>query len=152
MAVLINGSSNDFFKSYRGLCEGYPLSPLLFLLVVECLSILFNKVVADGTFHGLKIATETIVSHLLFVDNGLIIGSWNYEDWMDFQTILTSFFFASGMDINCQKSCFLAQNIETSLEHRIQSTYNIKFINFDEGMKYLGFNLKPNCYKVVDWN
>jgi hypothetical protein len=108
-----------------------------------------KKVVVEGDFHGLKVATETIVSHLLFVDDVLILGSGNYEDWMEFKTILTSFCIASGMDINCQKSCFLAQNIDPSLEQRIQSTFNIQFINIEEGMKYLGFYLKPNFYRVA---
>jgi hypothetical protein len=88
---------------------GLPSPPLLFLLVVECLSRLLKKVVVEGDFHGLKVATETIVSHLLFVDDVLILGIGNYEDWMEFKTILTSFCIASGMDINCQKLCFLAR-------------------------------------------
>jgi hypothetical protein len=58
MVVLINGSPTDFFKSYRGLRQGFPLSPLLFLLVVECLSRLLKKVVEEGSFHGLKVATR----------------------------------------------------------------------------------------------
>jgi hypothetical protein len=111
-----------------------------------------KEAVEDGTFHGLKVATNSIISHLLFVDDALILRIGKYEDWMALQSILTSFCLASGMDINYQKSFFLAHNIEPSLEKRIQSTYNTKFINFDEGMKYLGFYLKPNCYKVSDWN
>ena len=106
----------------------------------------------ERALHGLKVAIETIVSHLLFVDDVLILGSGNYEDWMEFQTILISFCITSSMDINCQKLCFLAQNIDPSLEQRIQSTFNIQFNNIEEGMKYLGFYLKPNCYRVADWN
>jgi hypothetical protein len=41
--VLVNGSSTDFFKSYRGIRQGCPLSPLLFLLVVEGFSRLVKK-------------------------------------------------------------------------------------------------------------
>jgi len=64
--------------------------------------------VVEGAFHGLKVATMTIVSHLLFIDDVLILGSGKYEEWMEFKTILNSFCIAMGMDINCQKSCFLA--------------------------------------------
>jgi hypothetical protein len=67
-----------------------------------------------------KLLQETIISHLLFVDDVLILGIGKFEDWMEFKTILTSFCLASGMDVNCQKSCFLAQNIDPILEQRIQ--------------------------------
>jgi len=78
--VLINVSPTDFFKIFHGLRQGCPLSPLLFLLVVECLSRLMKKVVDDGTFHGLKVAISIYVSHLLFVDDVLILGDEIYKD------------------------------------------------------------------------
>ena len=66
--------------------EGYARDalspPLLFLLVVECLRRLLKKVVEEGSFHGLNFSTETIISHLLFVDNVLILGIGKFEDWI----------------------------------------------------------------------
>jgi hypothetical protein len=150
--VLINGSPTDFFKSFCGLRQGCPLSPLLFLLVVECLSRLMRKVVDEGSFHGLKVAISNYVSHLLFVDDVLILGDGNYKDWLEFKSILSLFCTTSGMEVNCNKSVFLAQNIDPSIKQRISSDFNIQFINLEEGMKYLGFFLKPNGYRVVDWN
>jgi len=108
--------------------------------------------VKEGNFHGLKVATETIISHMFFVDDVLILGIGNLEDWMEFKSILSSFCLASGMDVNCKKSCFLAHNIDPILKQRIHETFNIPFICMDKGMKYLGFYLKPNNYRVADWN
>ena len=42
-SVLINGSSASFFSNSHGLCQGDPLSPLLFLLVMEVLSRLLRR-------------------------------------------------------------------------------------------------------------
>ena len=50
--VLINGEPTRFFKSSRGLCRGCPLSPLLFLFVVEGLSRLIHKAKREGSIKG----------------------------------------------------------------------------------------------------
>jgi len=55
------------------------------------------------------------------------------------------------MDVNFHKSWFLAQNIDPSLEKRLKTRFKIQIISIDKGMKYLGFYLKPNNYRVVDW-
>ena len=47
-SVLINGESSGFFSSTRGLHQGDPLSPLLFVLVMETLSRLVNKAIDAG--------------------------------------------------------------------------------------------------------
>jgi len=152
MVVFINDSPTDFFRSHRGLWQGCPFSPLLFLLVVECLSRLLRKVVEEGSFHRLKVASTNFVTHLLFVDDVLILGGEEFKDWLNFKTILTMFCTTSCMEVNCHKSVFLAQNIGSSLKQRLITEFNIMFINPEEGMKYLGFCLKPNGYKIVDWN
>ena len=42
-SVLVNGSTTGFFGSSRGFHQGDPLSPLLFLLVIEVLSSLLKR-------------------------------------------------------------------------------------------------------------
>ena len=118
---------------------------------MECFSRQLKKAVEEGKFHGIKFATETVITHLFFVDDVLILDIGKFKDWMYFQYILTIFFLASGMDVNCHKSCFLAQNIDSSLEQRMQATFNIQFVSINEGMKYMGFYIKPNNYRVADW-
>ena len=70
--VLINGIASHFFHSERGLRQGFPLSPLLFLLVVKGLSRALLDAKRRGLFEGIKIATNLNITHLLFVDDILI--------------------------------------------------------------------------------
>ena len=70
--VLINGSPNNFFGSSRGLRQGDPLSPMLFLIVMEVLSRMLRRVEGAGLIRGFKVESRRdggeSVSHLLFAE------------------------------------------------------------------------------------
>ena len=52
-AVIINWSASNFFNPTRGIRQGRPLSPFLFLLVVEALSKIIHKAKSDGAIKGI---------------------------------------------------------------------------------------------------
>lgn len=51
--IMVNGEVGSFFKTHHGLRQGYPLSPLLFDLAVDALSILVGRAVNQGLITGL---------------------------------------------------------------------------------------------------
>ena len=73
---LINGEASGFFSSSKGLRQGDPLSPLLFILVMEALSKLINKACDMGLLQGFHVGNSHspgfLVSYLLFADDTLI--------------------------------------------------------------------------------
>jgi hypothetical protein len=75
-SVLVNGSPVGFFNSSRGLRQGDPLSPLLFLLVMKMLSRLFKKTEEGGFIRGFQVGVVTReglgVSHLLYADDTIL--------------------------------------------------------------------------------
>jgi len=127
------------------------MSPLIFLLVIEALSRMVNQAVDLGSFQGLKVALGTLISHLLFVDDVLILGSGNIDYWKALKVILSKFCEATGLSINLHKSVFIAQNIDPILRRFLLSKFKIQIESLDQGVKYLGFSLKPNCYRISDW-
>jgi hypothetical protein len=63
-AVLINGETSPFFQSGRGLRQGCPLSPLLFILVMEGLSLMLKKGQDEGKLSGVKVSRIVKILHL----------------------------------------------------------------------------------------
>ena len=73
-AVLINGIPSGFFPASRGIRQGCPLSPLLFILVIEGLSLLIADARNNGLIRGIQISPTLALTHLLFVDDVIVLG------------------------------------------------------------------------------
>jgi len=75
-SILVNGTSTGFFQSSQGIRQGDPLSPLLFVVVMELLSRMLNASMLQGLLTGFSMGTrnneELVVNHLLFADDTLI--------------------------------------------------------------------------------
>jgi hypothetical protein len=101
-----NGAASPFFSSGRGLRQGCPLSPLLFLLllVAEGLSRALISAINTGDFQGIKTSLDLRITHLLFMDDVLIFSSGRTRDVETLAVILQLFQDATGMIINSQKS------------------------------------------------
>jgi len=66
-AILINGEPIDFFNTGRGIRQGCPLSPLLFILLVEGLSLELKRSQVEDLLIGIKVSRLIRILHLLFV-------------------------------------------------------------------------------------
>jgi hypothetical protein len=150
-SVLINGSPTGFFRSSRGLRQGCPLSPLLFLLIVEGLSRILKKLVEEDKIKGVAVAKGIRITHLLFVDDIILFGRGSLTEWGMFKEALDLFSNATGMAYSAHKSQFLEAGWtrEELIPLKELLPYEVKPL--DDGFKYLGFFLKPNCYVINDW-
>lgn len=104
-SVVVNGAKRTSFTPSRGLRQGDPLSPYLFLLVIEVLSRLISKSVHDNRLSGLKIKrTCPILSRLLFADDELLFFKAEEGQCYEVLRLLKLYRDASGQSVNFQKS------------------------------------------------
>ncbi|GJR12796.1 RNA-directed DNA polymerase, eukaryota [Tanacetum coccineum] len=72
-SILVNGSPTSKFKFHKGLKQGDPLSPFLFILVMDSLHLSFNNIMNAGLFKGIHIDDSLTLSHLFYVDDAIFI-------------------------------------------------------------------------------
>lgn len=103
--VLLNGQPSCNFTPERGLRQGDPLSPYLFILCADVFSGIIKKEVPDSKIHGIKIALRApMISNLLFADNSLIFARANPQEADKILEILHKYQDASGQIVNLDKS------------------------------------------------
>ncbi|GJS32135.1 putative reverse transcriptase domain-containing protein [Tanacetum coccineum] len=76
-SVIVNGSPTKEFQFHRGLKQGDPLSPILFLLIMKSLHISMQRVVDAGLFRGIQVGSSLQVSHLFYADDAVFMGHWS---------------------------------------------------------------------------
>uniref|UniRef100_A0A2N9J257 Reverse transcriptase domain-containing protein n=1 Tax=Fagus sylvatica TaxID=28930 RepID=A0A2N9J257_FAGSY len=107
-SILVNGCPSGFFPSSRGLRQGDPLSPLLFVIVMEALSRLLDRAVREGLFSGFSVGSSAgnslMISHLLFADDTLIFCGADSDQVTNLRYVFTWFEAVSGLKINLSKS------------------------------------------------
>jgi hypothetical protein len=152
-SILINGSPSGFFSSSRGLRQGDPLSPLLFVVVMEALSRMMTATVDRGLLFGFSVGSrnneELLVSHLLFADDTLIFCEANSEQLRHLRCIFLCFEAVSGLKINLAKSEIVlvgevgdVEGLACILGCRVSSL----------PMKYLGLPLGASYKATSIWN
>jgi hypothetical protein len=105
---LVNGAPTGFFQSSRGIRQGDPLSPLLFVVVMEALSRMLNASMLQGCLSdfsvGIKENEALVVHHLLFANGTLIFCGAQAEHIRNLKCTFLCFEAVSGLRINLDKS------------------------------------------------
>ena len=77
-------------------------------------------------------------THLLFVDDVILLGSGTLSEWMAFDVILITLCKASRMNISMDKSCFLYNNVDVCIRLDVARALPYKMEPITTSFKYLG--------------
>ncbi|XP_068485050.1 secreted RxLR effector protein 78-like [Phaseolus vulgaris] len=105
VSVLVNGSPTSEFCPKRGLRQGDPLAPFLFLIVGEGLTGVVRKAVEKNLVESLEVGVKNVkVNMLHYADDTLFLCEANFKSVCNLKVILHCFELASGLKVNFSKS------------------------------------------------
>jgi hypothetical protein len=110
-AVLLNGVPGKFFKCKRGVRQGDPLSPLIFVLAAELLQILINRA-SDMGLLGKPIPQLTKNFPIVqYADDTLILLQADARQLVFLKALLHTFAESTGLRVNYMKSQMYPLNV-----------------------------------------
>ena len=150
-SVLVNGSPTDEFLFERGLKQGDPLSPFLFLLAVEGFNVLMESLSPNHYFTGYKfgVCDPIVVSHLQIADDTSILGD---KSWANIRAMFSSlllFEAMSGLKVNFFKSQLVGVNVSASWLAEAAVVLNCKVGSMP--FVYLGMPIGGSACRLIFW-
>jgi hypothetical protein len=151
IAPMINGRSTQFFKTSRGLRQGFPLSPSLYILMADSLSQNLRRNVEWGAspdFKSLQVLKKSIIHNFLMTLFYLELLPYHSQK---IQVGVGQFLAASGGKINNKKRRIYGWNISGHHQDIISKIFGFPMIVNWKSFKYLGMPIFHNIASSQDW-
>ncbi|CAA0815635.1 Unknown protein [Striga hermonthica] len=147
-AILWNGRPSTEIYPSRGLRQGDPISPYLFVIIMERLTRTINREVRSGNWAPIRLTRGgPAISHLLFADDVLIMAQANFTTATTISRVLNAFADEAGLAINLNKSQIVF-SASTSDANRNCICHQLAIPTTDAFDKYLGFPIIAGRRKV----
>lgn len=149
-SILVNRTPTKTFNASRGIRQGDPLSPFLFILAAEGLGRFIKQEREANRIKGLNLWGNNLpLTHQQFVDDIMLFGEPTVKEVRYLRRILDLFAEASGLEINRDKSCIIVFNTVDQVK-----THLIRLLGFKRGelpTKYLGNVLDFTSKRMKNW-
>ncbi|TYK21642.1 LINE-1 retrotransposable element ORF2 protein [Cucumis melo var. makuwa] len=118
-SIIINGRPRGKIQPSRGIRQGDPISPFIFVLAMDYISRLLNSV--GEKIKGMKMEGNINLTHLLFADDILLFVEDDEHSIQNLKNIINLFQLASGLSINLNKSTISPINVGAARTEQIAS-------------------------------
>lgn len=142
-SVIINGEQSERFRHRRGLRQGDPISPMLFLLAVDALQRMI-RIANTSLLHPISHRIHDSIKALQYADDTVIIANAGNEfsSIITLKLVLRLFSSISGLHINFKKSCLVPLNLNREECTIVRSIMGCQQASFP--ITYLGMPLTLN--------
>eukprot|EP00253_Pinus_taeda_P012157 PITA_12157 len=148
-SILINRIPSATFRPSRGLRQGDPLSPFLFIIMAEGLGRSLHSAIQSNALKGISLHGAPTVSHQQFVDDNMIFGHSSVQEARSLNSLLNTFSTASGACINRIKSQIFFFNTHLTSQRSIARILGFSIASLPS--KYLGAPLIESARKHSSW-
>ncbi|GJT56770.1 RNA-directed DNA polymerase, eukaryota, reverse transcriptase zinc-binding domain protein [Tanacetum coccineum] len=130
--------------------QGDPLSPFLFILIMESLHISVQRVVDTGLFRGVSIGPFLYLSHLFYADDAVFLGYWSDSNIDTIVRVLDCFYRASGLHINMTKRKIIGISVSSDIVD--QAASKIGCATPKPPFSYLGLKVGGLMSRIPSWD
>eukprot|EP00253_Pinus_taeda_P031502 PITA_31502 len=148
-SLLVNGLPSRPFKPSRGIRQGDPLSPFLFIIMAEGLGRHLKQALLSNQLKGISIHNSPASSHQQFVDDTMLYGYPSAQEASRLKSLLKDFSDASGLHVNNAKSQIFFFHTPPSVKLAI--TRILGFHAASLPSTYLGAPLTASAIKQPAW-
>ncbi|CAK8530494.1 unnamed protein product [Lathyrus sativus] len=145
----INGQYTDRINTRRGIRQGDPLSPLLFVIIMEYFSRLLLKMQRNPEFNHHAKCERLQITHLTFADDLLLFSRGDHVSVEILYSTLNKFLYSTGLKINPSKSRVYFGNVPASVKCGILHLTSYKEGSFP--FRYLGIQLTSKRLAVIHY-
>jgi hypothetical protein len=147
-----NGERAEYFHPQRGIRQGDPISPYLFVICMDKLSHLITQAVDEGKWRPMQAGRNgPRISHLMFADDLILFAEANVDQINVVLNVLNQFCHLSGQQVSHEKtSIMFSKNVCPNIKENLvmQSGFN----EASSLGKYLGVPLVGRAPKLSDYN
>lgn len=147
-SINVNGKPEGFFPGKRGMRQGDPISPYLFVIVMEYFSRLLMSLDQDREFKHHRGCKALRLTHLSFADDLMMFCKGDRNSAIKMKAVFDQFSAVSGLKANLDKSCIFFCGVAEEVKGHLAAQLKIPSVTLP--VRYLGVPLIPGRLKARD--
>ncbi|XP_073360718.1 uncharacterized protein [Aegilops tauschii subsp. strangulata] len=148
-SVLLNGVPGRKFRCKKGVRQGDPVSPLLFVLAADLLQTVINDMFRSGILHLPIPCHDLDYPVIQYADDTLIILPADKDQLIALKDMFKVFSVSTGLDVNYHKSFIIPINVDTAVMTELAAAFGCQIGKMP--FTYLGLPVGTTRPKMVDF-